>query len=215
VSPLPARFTGRWDNPCRQSYDDTVCWHLLLGGDPAVQAAVTVARQRLAGFTGLHMTPPEWLHVTVLRVGTADLVTQDNMSRMLARAQASLARIAPVTVTLRRVFYHPEAITLSVSPRSALFPVLATARIATREVLGTDAADGEEDDEWAPHMTLCYSATEQPAAPVIAALGQTLPAREVTITEMSLVVQDGPEELWNWQIAGNARLLGGPGANGG
>ena len=24
---------------------------------------------------------------------------------------------------------------------------------------------------------------------------------------MSLVVQDGPEDLWNWQIAGSARLL--------
>jgi hypothetical protein len=25
---------------------------------------------------------------------------------------------------------------------------------------------------------------------------------------MSLVVQDGPEDLWNWRIAGSARLLG-------
>jgi 2'-5' RNA ligase len=214
VSPLPVRFTGRWDNPFRPSYDDTVCWHLLLGGDPAVQAAAATARQRLAGFTGLHMTPPEWLHVTVLRVGAADLVTQDDMSRMLARAQAYLTQTAPVTVTLQRVFYHPEAITLSLSPRSALFPVLTAARTATREVLGTDAGDGN-GDEWAPHVTLCYSATEQPAAPVIAALGTTLPACEVTITEMSLVVQDGPEDRWNWQVAGSARLLGGPGASDG
>ena len=54
------------------------------------------AQQRLARFGGLHMTPPQWLHVTVLRAGTADLVTQDDMDRMLARAQADLARTAPV-----------------------------------------------------------------------------------------------------------------------
>lgn len=212
MSPLPERLTGRWDNPFRQSYDDTVCWHLLLGGDPAVQAAVAVARQRLAGLTGLHMTPTEWLHVTVLRVGTADQVTHDDRSRMLARAQAYLAQTAPVTVTLQRVFYHPEAIALSVSPRSALSPVLTAARTATREVLGSDDRDGEED-EWAPHLTLCYSTTEQPAAPVITQLGKTLPACAVTIREMSLVVQDGPEDLWNWQVAGSARLLGGPGSS--
>ncbi len=212
MSPLPERLTGRWDNPFRQSYDDAVCWHLLLGRDPAVQEAAAVARQRLAGIAGLHMTPPEWLHITVQRVGTKDLVTHDNRTRMLARAQDCLAQTAPVTVTLQRIFYHPEAITLSVSPRSALSPVLAAARTATREVL--ESGDHHsEGDEWAPHLTLCYSTTEQPAAPVIAALGTTLPAYEVTITEMSLVVQDGPEDLWNWQVAGSARLLGGPTEN--
>jgi 2'-5' RNA ligase len=205
VSPFPERFTGRWDNRFRPSYDDTVCWHLLLGGDPGAQAAAATARQRLTGFTGLHMTPPQWLHVTVQRVAGAGQVTQDDMGRMLARAQASLAQAAPVTVTLQRVFYHPEAIALAVSPRSALSPVLTAARTATREVLGMDPDDG---DEWLPHLTLCYNTTEQPAAPVIAALGTTLPPHEVTITEMSLVVQDGPEDRWNWQVAGSARLLG-------
>ncbi len=97
-----AQFTSRWDNRSRQSYDDAVCWHLLLGGDAAARAAASAARQRLARFAGLHMTPPQWLHVTVLRIGTADLVTQDEMSRMLVRAQAELARTAPVTVALRR-----------------------------------------------------------------------------------------------------------------
>jgi hypothetical protein len=100
-----------------------------------------------------------------------------------------------------------------VSPRSALSPVLTAARTATREVLGTDADSDGDGEEWAPHMTLCYSTTEQPAAPVITALGKTLPTCEATITEMSLVVQNGPETLWNWQVAGSARLLGGPGAN--
>jgi 2'-5' RNA ligase len=213
MSPLPVRFTGRWDNPSRPSYEDAVCWHLLLGGDAAVQATAAVARQRLAGFAGLHMTPSEWLHVTVLRVGRADLVTQDDMSRMVARARAHLARTAPVTVTLERVFYHPEAIALSVSHGSALAPVLAAARTATREVLGADAGD-IEGNEWVPHMTLCYSTAEQPAAPVIAELGKTLPPCEVTIGEMSLVVQDGPEDQWNWRVAGNARLLADPGASG-
>jgi 2'-5' RNA ligase len=215
MSQLPAQFTSRWnDDRSRPSYDDAVCWHLLLGGHAGVQAAAADARRRLAGFAGLHMTPPQWLHVTVLRAGTADRITGGDMEQMLARAQAALARTPPVTVTLRRVLYHPEAIALSVSPASALAPVRAAAHAATRGIPGMDAGDDREE-EWTPHLTLCYSTAEQPAAPVIAALGKTLPAREVTIREMSLVVQEGPEHLWKWRVAGSAGLLGSmPGGRG-
>jgi 2'-5' RNA ligase len=128
------------------------------------------------------------------------------MGRMLDRAQAALAGTPPVTVTLERVFYHPEAIALGVSPKDALAPVLAAAQAATREATGS-APLGEN---WVPHLTLCYSTGEQPTAPVIAELGKVLPAREVTIDTLSLVVQDGPERLWNWRVAGTADLLGEP-----
>lgn len=205
MSPFPTRFTSRWDSRrTRLSYDDTVCWHLLLGNDTGVRAAAADAEHRLARFPGLHMTPPQWLHVTVQRIGPAALVTQDDMNRLLATAQAALAQTPPVTVTLQRIFYHPEAIMLGVSPRAALTPMLTAARNATRTVLG--ASDNADDDAWAPHMTLCYSTAEQPAAPVIAELGKALPALDVTIRELSLVVQDGPEDQWNWRIAGSVEL---------
>jgi hypothetical protein len=51
-----------------------------------------------------------------------------------------------------------------VSPGSALASVFAAALTATCDVLGTGAGD-VEGDEWVPHMTLCYSTTEQPAGP--------------------------------------------------
>jgi 2'-5' RNA ligase len=209
MSPFPAQFTNRWkDDRSGPSYEDAVCWHLLLGGHAGAQAAAADAQHRLAGFAGLRMTPPQWLHVTVLRAGTAGQITEGDMEQMITRAQAALARTPPVTVTLRRIFYHPEAIVIDVSPASALDPLLAAARAATRGVPGADAARDDGEEEWAPHLTLCYSTTQQPAAPVIEALGKELPAREVTIREMSLVVQQGPEPLWNWRIAGNAALLG-------
>ena len=208
MSPLPVQFTGRWENGrTRLSYEDAVCWHLLLGGHPGVRAMAADARRRLESFTGLHMTPSQWLHVTVLRVGTTDQVTPGAMEHMLATAQAALARTPPVTLTLGRILYHTEAIAVSVSPAPALAPVLEAARAATHEALGDDAGD-DRGEGWVPHLTLCYSTGEQPAAPVIAQLGRTLPAREVTISEMSLVVQDGPEDRWDWRVAGSARLLG-------
>jgi 2'-5' RNA ligase len=204
---MPAQFRSRWEagaEHARPSFEDAVCWHLLLGGDPGARAAAAGAQRRLARFAGLHMTPLRWLHVTVLRVGPADRITQADMRRMLATAQGALAGTPPVTVALERVYYHPEAIAVSVAPASALAPVLAAARAAVSEATGADDPPGD----WAPHVTLCYSTAEQDAGPVIAGLGRALPPCEVTIREMSLVVQDGPEDRWNWHVAGTARLLG-------
>lgn len=55
---LPEQFTDRRQpRPGAPDFDDSVCWHLLLGDLDPVRAIVAQAQQRLTGFTGLHMTP--------------------------------------------------------------------------------------------------------------------------------------------------------------
>jgi hypothetical protein len=211
MSPLPGQFTNRWrERPREQSFEDAVCWHVLLGAQPAVRAIAANARQRLERFSGLYMTPMRWLHMTVLLAGPAAEIGQDVRQEMLVRASSRLSATAPVTVTLSRVFYHPEAIVIGVSPASALTPVFEAAQAATREVTGACGVTSSSGaaSAWIPHLTLCYSTTEQPAGPIIAALGKTLPPCEVTIDTLSLVVQKGPEPLWDWHPVGDVRLLG-------
>ena len=55
-------------------------------------------------------------------------------------------------------------------------------------------------------MTLCYSTSQQPAAPIIAALGKSLLPRGVTIDKLSLVIQHGPALSWDWRPVGTAHL---------
>lgn len=209
MSPLPAQFTDRWRGPRGGlSYEDSVCWHLLLGSDASARAVVADVQQRIARFGGMHMTPVRWLHVTVFLAGPAAAITRDDIGEMLATARASLAGTPPVTVTLGRFLYSPEGIALAVSPASALSPVLAAAQAATCEVTGTSGNAKDVASALPPHLTVCYSTGEQPAAPVIAELGKAVPACEVTIDRLSLVVQNGPEQLWDWRVAGTA-LLGG------
>lgn len=209
MSPLPTRFASRWGGQREApSYEDSVCWHVLLGADPGVRAMVAEARQRLAPFGGFHMTPEHWLHVTVLLAGPTADITPDQRSEMLARAGDALSGTAPITVTLGRVFYHQQAIALGVSPAGALAPLRRAAQAATRVVTGNTGTADDLGTEWMPHLTICYSTGEQPAAPVISALGTRLPACEVTISRLTLVVQNGAEDLWDWRIAGNIDLPG-------
>lgn len=120
-------------------------------------------------------------------------------------ASRLLARVPPVTVTVGKILYHPEAIMLGARPTEALLPVLEAAREATREVTGSDGQGGSKLP-WPPHITVAYSTARQSARPIIRALGTSLPERQVQLKEVSLVNQRGLERDWNWNIEATVRF---------
>jgi 2'-5' RNA ligase len=210
VNPLPERLIDRW----RDGHGDadpgygTLYWHVLLGGDREFRIMAEAAQSRLSRFPGLYLTPLQWLHLTVLAVGPADQVSEQARSEMLATARSCLAGTGPITIELGRVFYHPEAIVLMANPAEALQPIREAAQRATRAVTGHSGSNGRSSPQWAPHVTLCYSTSVQPAQPIIAALGGSLPSCQISVDALSLVVQQGAEWLWNWTLVGAVALPG-------
>jgi 2'-5' RNA ligase superfamily len=148
------------------------------------------------------MTPLDRLHMTTLVVGPADGVTEQQLRRMTQVEDERLAETKAIRARIGSIFYHAEAITLAVTPASSLAPIRAAATAATAQV-GITAIDGYG---WAPHVTLCYSTANQPAQPIIDALGQRLPEREICASSLSLVIQDGPEREWAWTTVGTIPL---------
>ncbi|MFF0309266.1 2'-5' RNA ligase family protein [Streptosporangium sp. NPDC004379] len=182
-------------------------WHLLIGRYPQVRAMAQEARDRLAPFSGLHYTPAKWLHMTALVVGPTGSVSLDQGHTMLTEVSRLLADVPPVTVTLGRILYHPQAIMLGVESASELKPIRDAVQTAAETVTGRQAHTGGAAP-WTPHATIAYSTADQPAAPLIEALETCLPPRELTLDSVSLVIQHGPERLWDWQHVGSALLLG-------
>lgn len=204
MSPLPATLADRWRDGrgAAGPAPGTLYWHVLLGGDPHLRVAAQAAQSRIARFPGLHMTPLEWIHLTVLAAGPADQLPGHARQRMLSIARESLSGTGPINVEFSRVFYHPEAIGLLAHPAQALAPVREAAQRATRAVTGRDGCYDRSSPLWIPHVTLCYSTSEQPAAPVIEALGKDIPGCRVPVDTLSLVVQRGAEWLWQWTPVG-------------
>jgi 2'-5' RNA ligase len=134
---------------------------------------------------------------TTMVAGPASSFTDGQLDQMASTAAGLLAGTPPITVSLGRVLYHPEAIVLAVSPGERLAAVRDAALAATRLVTGHDAVP-EEYQRWIPHVTICYSTARQPAAPLIAALGENLPRHQVQVSSLSLIIQRGPERLWDW-----------------
>ena len=52
---------------------------------------------------------------------------------------------------------------------------------------------------------------KQSMAPIATALGREVPRCDITVGAVSLVIQWGPERLWNWQPVGTANLGALPG----
>jgi hypothetical protein len=92
------------------------------------------------------------------------------------------------------------------SPASALAPIFEAAQAATLEVTGNTGVTSTPGPSWLPHMTLCYSTSQQPAAPIIAALGKALLPREIGIDKLTLVIQHGPALSWDWRPVGTLHL---------
>jgi 2'-5' RNA ligase len=171
---------------------------------------VRMAQARLSRFSGLHMTPLQWLHLTVLVAGPAGQISPAARSEMLMAARSSLSGVGPISIELSRIFYHPEAIVLIADPAEALSPIREAAQQATKTVMGHRGADAPSSSPWTPHVTLCYSTSTQPAEPIIAALGKGLPSCRVSVNALSLVLQQGAEWLWNWSPVGAVSLPSSP-----
>jgi 2'-5' RNA ligase len=206
MSGLPAEMTDRWQDRAEPAPGEgLIYWHMLVGLDPDILALATDVRRRLARFSGLHMTPLAWLHMTVLVAGAAKEISADRIQEMVAVASHLLASVPPITMTVGKILYHPEAITLAARPAEALLPVLEAAREATREVTGSVGQAGS-NLPWTPHITVAYSTARQPAKPIIRALGGSLPERQVQLREVSLVNQRGLERDWDWNIEATIRF---------
>ncbi len=208
MSPLPTQMINRWQNRKEPGPGQgTIYWHILLGDQPEARNAAQIARKRLADFSGLHMPPLEWLHITTLVVGHTDEITAGQQQDMLAAASELLADLPPVDVTLGRVLYHPEAIATEAQPTGPLKQIRNAVQTATLKVTGREGHT-EGPTQWLPHMTLAYSETNQPAEPLITALGRELPPTEFQINAVTLVAQQGPERLWDWHPVGRLPLVG-------
>ena len=207
VSPIPAETRDRWSNRAElDPGEGAIYWHILFQDNPAVRATARKAQTRLASFRDFHMTPEEWLHATALVAGTTKDTPGGDLSLMLSEAQQLLSGIPPINVTISRIVYHPEAIVLGFSPEAALDPIHRAVRQATLMVTGRTGSVTGPVARWTPHITIAYSTGNQPMAPIANALGREVPRCDITVSTVSLVIQWGPERLWNWQPVGTASL---------
>jgi 2'-5' RNA ligase len=206
MSPLPTQMTTHWwQRPGRLPGRELYHWHMLFHDQPRVHELVAIAQKKLACQPGLDMIEMPWLHMTTYIVGFADEVPDSAIEAMTTDARRRLSQVAPIRVSLGRVGYASNAIVLPVEPLDALSPILDAVRRATR---ATGCEGHTDTDPWLPHISVAYSNTTMPAAPIIAALGRWLPKTEITIRSINLVSQTQVGRSWQWRPVAEVHLTG-------
>jgi 2'-5' RNA ligase len=207
VSPIPEQMTSHWwQRPGRRPGREQYHWHMLFHDQPDVRALVAAAQSKIASQPGLDMIPIPWLHMTTYVVGFADEVADSAIEEITADARRRLSTIPPIQVSLGRVGYATEAIVLPAEPLGALTPVLDAVSEASR----AGGCEGHTDtNPWLPHISIAYSNSDIPTAPIIAALGRWLPRTEITIRSISLVAQTQVGRSWQWRPVAEVPLAAG------
>jgi 2'-5' RNA ligase len=206
MNPLPTRMANHWwQRPGRFPGRILYQWHLAFHDQPRVAELAAMAQARLEGQSGLDMVACHLLHLTTLIVGFADEISQSAVDKMVTEARQRLATVAPIPVTVGRIGYHSQAVALVVEPLDALDPILDAVRDATAAA----GCEGHTDtDPWIPHVSVAYSNSDGPFAPIIDALGHSLPKTQVNIKSISLVSQTQVGHSWEWQPVAEVVLTG-------
>ncbi|MEV4252493.1 2'-5' RNA ligase family protein [Spirillospora sp. NPDC049652] len=171
-------------------------WHILLKDQPDARALVTQCQRRPENLDGLDLVPEAWLHMTTQIVGFADEIPEAETTAMISAVEVGLKDVAPISATLGRLWFHSEAVMLGVRPGRALDPVRRAIRAA---VAGTVTHHQLADEpDWTPHVSVAYSNSSSPAAPVLDALAEPPPECRFTVRSVHLVSQERADHLYRW-----------------
>ncbi len=155
MSPLPMQMADHWwQRPGRRPDRELYHWHMLFHDQPRVRDLAARAQDRLVGLPGLDLVALHWLHLTTYIVGFVDEVPESKIEAMVAEARRLLTNVRPVPVSLGRIFYHPEAVTLPVEPDGVLNPVLDAVHAAS-DFAG--CVGHTDTNPWRPHISVAYS----------------------------------------------------------
>ncbi|WP_369362144.1 2'-5' RNA ligase family protein [Streptomyces sp. CG4] len=180
------RMTNHWARPGWPEGFRAYYWMLTF---PDAGDLMSRARQcqDVLAHLGMDCVPSDGLHVTLTRIGSTDLVSNDQL-----RLLADLAEQMPLTtfdVTAYPMAGSRGAVRFTLAPWSPLIRLHAALSEAGRRA---NVPGGKPTAAFRPHLGVQYSNRERPAAPVVESVARlrTLEPVSLEIRSVELV------ELW-------------------
>ncbi|RQX05027.1 2'-5' RNA ligase family protein [Micromonospora inaquosa] len=174
-------------------------WHITFDGQPEVEELADQYRSLLSSQPSLDVIPNRWLHLTMQGIGFVQDVATDDVDAIVAAARNRCARLSPFKLIIGTPHVDPESIQIAVDPVEPVRQLRAAIRAAIADVWGQDRVP-EPAEPYNPHLSLAYTNTEGPAAPLIEALSSApnLSAHAM-INSCQLIVLNRDEGMYVWE----------------
>ncbi|MBT2539776.1 2'-5' RNA ligase family protein [Streptomyces sp. ISL-44] len=177
-------------------------WHITFAGADDVHRLAATYRQALAPLPGLDPIPDHGLHLTMQGLGFTDEVSLTDADAIVEAAAHRLSALPAFELTLHRPQLTPEAIRWEAQPGQPAAGVRSTIRTAISDVWREVP---EPAGQFAPHVSIAYSNSNGPAAPVRTALATIDPQPATArITAVELIVLGRDRQQYEWDT--HARL---------
>ncbi|MGV9838908.1 2'-5' RNA ligase family protein [Nocardia niigatensis] len=183
----------------RQDAVDHESYYWYLTFDDPKLSAVTESCQETLDADSLDWVPLDGLHLTMLRIGSTDQVTEAAIQAIANAAKTDLNAVRSFPLTIGPLAGSRGAVRFSVAPWSELLDLHRIARTATAEVL--PEAVIAETDNFRPHLGIGYSNRRQQAEPIISKVCQLrgIPPVSVHVDTIRIVRLRREGRTYRWR----------------
>ncbi|TDC37657.1 2'-5' RNA ligase family protein [Micromonospora sp. 15K316] len=181
-------------------------WHITFDGQPEIEHLTDQYRALLSQQPSLDVIPNQWLHLTMQGIGFVQDVAPEDIDAIVAAARTRSAQLAPFKLTIGAPHVDPESIQIAVDPVEPVRQLRTAIRAAIADVWGSDRVP-EPAEPYNPHLSLAYTNTEGPAAPLVEALASAPDLNaSAEINSCQLIILNRDSGMYVWEPYATVKL---------
>ncbi|AJC54977.1 2'-5' RNA ligase family protein [Streptomyces sp. 769] len=180
-------------------------WHLLFDDQPTVHSYARAHAEILGRHSELSPVPVEWLHSTLLSIGS---LTPAQAAAVATAGQSALRGFEPFDIEIGPAQTIHNGVVPAIYPEDRLSALFWTLRRATEGVVGPEVMPAAPDDGFWPHMSLAYSGAQWDHDELSLALTKLRPPRaRMTVKRVFLVDQRQTwRDRYTWTVLAEVPL---------
>jgi len=200
-------LTNHWEKGRRRRNGRVFYWFLTFDGAQALRDLVTRCQQEMTLPYYDHVSD-DGLHLTLDRIAFEDQIGVERLRVVEEAGRTCAKNVTPFNISIGALGGTPGAVGFNVFPRRPVLLLREALRAATLSAYPHAPIKG--GIEFTPHVTIAYCNASEPSSRAITTVERlhSLPAVDVAIRDVSLVLLDTGEQEYIWTSVARIPLTG-------
>ena len=176
-------------------------FNVTYNDQPAV-AAMAEEYKDLIEHPGLYPAiPPEWLHATILRVGTTDEYSEEEMLSVAEEVQTEVAGLTLPKFTFARWSLLEGNVCFHLTPEDEFTKLHDIVIASLKKVIGLDRVAKSSTGNFFPHTNLAYTKTHENEGEIHDSLAAShIEPATFEVKHMPLIRQWPTDGHYKWEV---------------